>query len=155
LSVLSSWTQPCGAHQNLYYLDPQGSGTAFCSFPTQGQFTTGGFVSGDPFAGPQISLPTTFTNVANEQITYAGGTEKYLVQAVVELESSSSQVAFCSLVDTTTNTTIESEGYNVDGYGNLSLLATPSIADQDNLAVKCESTGTTSAQATLASIPLG
>jgi hypothetical protein len=153
LSLLPSLTQPCAYHQALYYLDPIGNGEAWCSFPVQGQFTTGGFdTTVDP--DPQTSLTNTAATIASETVNYASGTNKYLVNAVVELSSLNSELAVCQLVNETTNTVYEEEDDTVDGYANLSFLDTPSIPSSDVLGIKCAGTQTT-AEATLSVIPLG
>jgi hypothetical protein len=155
LGIMSSLLVPCPAHQALYYLDPMGPGVAWCSFQTQGQFVQGGFTAGNPNAEPQVTLGSTATNVAEETVNYAPGTNKYMVNAVVELESLSSQIATCDLIDETSSTVIEVEEDTVDGYSNLSFLNDPAIPQGDGLAIKCSATGSVAAEATLSAIPLG
>jgi hypothetical protein len=155
IGLLPTLTTPCPAHESIYYLDPQSTGLAWCSFTTQGQFTTGGFTSGQPGAAPADTVTSTGSAIAHEAINYAPGNHPYLVTAVAEFISLSSQIATCSLIDTTSNTTLETEEDTVNGYSNLSFLATPAITSGDNLEVYCTATGTIGAEATLASIPLG
>jgi len=154
LSVLPSLLQPCPAHQDLYYLDPDGSGQAWCSFPTQGEFTTGGF-SSTPSASPQTTLGSTYASLADEEMDYASGPEKYLVTATVEFESLASETASCELVNGSTEAVIEIEDETVAGYANLSFLATPTIGEGDGLVIACSAGGTVGAEASLAAIPLG
>jgi hypothetical protein len=155
LSILPSLLTACPAHEEIYNLDPTGNGAAWCSFPTQGQFAQGGFVTGEPGAYPQVTLTGTNAPVVEEEIDYANDTHPYLVNAVVEFFSTAADLASCELIDTTSSTVLEVEDDSVDGFGNLSFLDVPEIEQGDALAIECNATGTVKAQATLSAIPLG
>jgi hypothetical protein len=155
LSIMPTLLQACPAHEELYNLDPTGNGAAWCSFPTQGQFAQGGFVTGNPTAYPQVTLTGTNATVVEEEIDYANDSHPYLVNAVVELFSTAADLASCELIDTTSSTVLEVEDDSVDGFGNLSFLDVPEIEQGDALAIECNATGTVKAQATLSAIPLG
>jgi hypothetical protein len=155
LSIMPTLLQACPAHEELYNLDPTGTGAAWCSFPTQGQFAQGGFVSGTPAAYPQVTLTGTNAVVVEEEIDYANDSHPYLVNAVVEFFSTAADLASCELIDTTSSTVLEVEDDSVDGFGNLSFLDVPEIEQGDVLAIECNATGTVKAQATLSAIPLG
>lgn len=161
LSLLPGLTTPCGYHQDIYYLDPFGSGTAYCSYPVQGQFASYGFVSTNPYADPQVPVSSTvWTSITGLDINYASGSNPYMVNAVVELVSNATSLVRCRLDDMTTGVVIEAENYSLNGYGNLSFLARPNLANGDALAVQCTAVTfapntTVDAQATYSAIPLG